>query len=207
MTAGREVSSLVLASASPTRARLLALAGVPAVARAPGIDEARIKREGQAAGLPPDDIVRQLATAKAMAVAADEPRTARVIGADQALICDGRWFDKARDRAEAGAVLGQLQGRRHRLISAVAVVKDGRPHFGHVEEATLTMRRLSPADIDAYLALAGPSVLASVGCYRLEGVGVRLFEAIAGDFFTILGLPLLALLRYLREEGVIDGAA
>lgn len=207
MMAVREVSSLVLASASPARARLLARARVPVVARASGIDEERIKREGRAAGLPPDDIVRQLATAKAMAVAADEPSAARVVGADQALICDGQWFDKARDPAEARAILGQLQGRRHRLISAVVVTRDGRPHFHHVEGAELAMRPLTARDIDAYLALAGPSVLDSVGCYRLEDVGVRLFEAIDGDFFTILGLPLLALLRYLREEGVIDGGA
>lgn len=205
MIGGKIMSSVVLASASPARARLLSQAGVKVVVRPAAIDEAALKRQGQAAGRTFDDIARQLATTKAMAVAAGQPPATCVIGADQALICDGAWFDKARDLDEAAAVLARLQGRCHRLISAVCVTRAGRPAFSHVGEARLTMRRLTPGDIARYLALAGPSVLGAVGCYHLEGVGVRLFEAIEGDFFTILGLPLLPLLRYLREEGVIDG--
>ena len=198
------MTSLVLASASPTRARLLARAHVPATIRAADVDEAAIKRRLLAEGRPFDAIVQALAEAKAVAVAAAAGPGVLVIGCDQALIHDDVWFDKARDRSEAATILGRLQGGRHDLISAVVVVKDGQTAFRHVARATLTMRALSASDIDAYLTLAGPAVLDSVGCYRLEEIGVRLFEAIDGDFFTILGLPLLPLLRYLREEGVID---
>ena len=200
------MASLVLASASPARARLLARAGVPAAIQAAVLDEGAIKRRLLAERRDFEAIVLALAEAKATVVAAEIGREAFVIGCDQALIHEGTWFDKARDRDAAAAVLGRLQGRRHDLISAVVVAKDGQPTFRHVARATLGMRPLTARDIDAYLTRAGPGVLGAVGCYHLEGIGVRLFDTVEGDFFTILGLPLLPLLRYLREEGVIDAA-
>jgi len=144
-----------------------------------------------------------LARAKAEAVARRHPG-ALVIGADQILESDGRWFEKPKDAADAAATLKALAGRTHRLISAVAVSRDDGTAWEHVETARLTMRRLSDADIGRYLKDAGPAVLESVGAYRLEGIGARLFTAIDGDYFTILGLPLLPLLGFLRAASAID---
>lgn len=142
-----------------------------------------------------------MARAKAEAVS---PRHsgALVIGADQILECAGTWFDKPPDAAEAARHLGSLCGRTHRLVSAVCVVRDGQSLWHVVETAQLTMRPLSETAIAAYLEQAGPEVLDSVGAYRLEGLGAQLFSEIEGDFFTVLGLPLLPLLAFLRQHGI-----
>ena len=188
---------IVLASASPTRQAMLSQAGVAFRPVSPDIDEAVVK-----AGEP--DARRaalRLAELKAGAVAVANPGDL-VIGADQMLDCDGRRFDKPNDRSAARRQLMALCGRRHRLVTAVAVATaaDG-VVWSHCEEASLTMRRFSDAFIDGYLAENGDAVLSSVGAYQLESRGAQLFERVEGDFFTILGLPLLPLLAFLRSRG------
>ncbi len=143
-----------------------------------------------------------LAEAKAHAVSGRH-NDAWVIGADQMLVCEGRWFDKPADKNEALTHLKTLRGRGHDLISAVCVAKNHEIDWRHVESTHLTMLDLSDAFFEDYLAKAGPEVLESVGAYRLEGVGAQLFSKIEGDYFTILGLPLLPLLAYLREAELI----
>ena len=130
-------------------------------------------------------------------------RNALVIGADQVLVLDGALFDKPVDRADAAATLRRLRGRRHELVSAVAVVLDGATIWRHAEAAHLTMRPFSDDFLDAYLDAVGEAAYASVGAYFLEGAGIQLFSEIEGDFFTILGLPLLPLLAFLRERGAV----
>ena len=137
---------------------------------------------------------------------ADDHGKALVIGADQILDCDGRWFDKPASMDEAANHLRALSGRTHRLVSAGCVATGGVVSWRHVETPSMTMRRLDDDFIADYLDRAGPSVLESVGAYRLEGIGARLFERIDGDYFTILGLPLLPLLAFLRDAGVVDGS-
>lgn len=127
---------------------------------------------------------------------------AAVIGADQILVLGRALFEKPTTKARAAADLERLSGRRHRLVSAVAVACQGRVRWSHVATARLTMRRLSRAEIAAYLDAAGPEVLGSVGAYQVEALGIRLFERIDGDYFTVLGLPLLPLLGYLRRVGL-----
>lgn len=191
---------LVLASASASRARLLAAAGIAAVREAAGIDEDAIKaacrRDGRDAG----SCAVALADAKALRVGARHPN-ALVIGADQILECDGRWFDKPADRAAARAQLEDLRGRAHELATAACVARDGAVLWHVLERPRLAMRRFSDTFLDDYLDAVGDEALASVGAYQLEGRGVQLFERVEGDFFSILGLPLLPLLRFLRAEG------
>ena len=145
-----------------------------------------------------------LAEAKAVAVSADSPG-ALIIGADQILECEGALFDKPASEVEAARQLRHLSGRDHRLISALCVARDGAPPWRHAAVARLTMRKLSDAFIADYLNRAGPAVVDAVGSYHLEGLGVHLFSRIDGDYFVILGLPLLPLLAFLRGEGAIDG--
>ncbi len=186
---------LVLASTSTVRARLLAAAGVPFRVRPSGFDEGPMKRELRARAQPAGAAAAALAQAKAMAVA--EP-TALVLGADQILSLDGAWFDKPADRAEAKAGLLRLAGRTHELESALVVMRQGEVLWRHAETARLTMRAFDAALIEAYLDAAGADALTSVGAYQVEGVGVQLFDKIEGDFFAILGLPLVPLLGFLR---------
>lgn len=168
------------------------------------IDERTIRDACLEAGATAEIAALTLARAKAGETAPRHPGHL-VIGADQILECGGRWFERPRDRADAKETLENLQGRTHRLITAVAVNRDGAGVWEHVETAVLTMRRLDAAAIDRYLDEAGSAALESVGVYRLEGVGARLFTGVEGDFFTVLGLPLLPLLAFLRENGAIDG--
>ena len=126
-----------------------------------------------------------------------------MIGADQILECDGAWFDKPRSMSEARSHLLALRGRTHRLATAACVVRDGQRIWHHVSVPALTMRAFSDAFLDSYLERCGDDLLSSVGAYRLEGAGAQLFARIRGDFFTILGLPLLELLGFLREHGVV----
>jgi nucleoside triphosphate pyrophosphatase len=196
------VSALILASSSAVRARMLAAAGVEAIIDPAAIDEARIKAESQAAGRDAGDCALFLAEAKAKDVARRH-HGARVLGADQMLECEGRWFDKPRDLGEARAQLQALSGRNHRLITAAAVVRDGALLWRALECPVLTMRRVSAAFLDRYLAAMGKRVLTTVGGYELEGLGAQLMTRIEGDYFAILGLPILPLLAFLREDGAL----
>jgi septum formation protein len=190
-------SPLVLASGSAVRRRLLEAAGIPVEVRPASLDERAV--EATATRDDPSAVAALLARAKALRVAKDVPDRL-VIGADQTLALGSRRFDKPADRAAAGAQLQTLAGRTHELHAAVAVARGSGVLFEHVDVARLTMRPLSAAVLDRYLDAAGAAVTASVGGYQLEALGVHLFERIEGDHFTILGLPLLPLLAYLRAE-------
>jgi septum formation protein len=192
----------VLASKSDIRGKILAAAGLRFEIRPANIDE----RGVEAAAKPEDAYAaaRILARAKAEAVSATMPDRP-VLGADQTLARGAQRFTKPKDRADALAQLQALRGRTHELHSALALVADGKMLFHCVETARLTMRDLSDRFLEDYLDMAGDLALASVGAYQLEGIGVHLFERIEGDYFTILGLPLLQLLTYLRGAGFVDG--
>ena len=155
-----------------------------------------------AEGAPARDIADALAELKAQRVAMRRPDRL-VLGADQVLVCDGRLFDKPADLAEARTQLAQLRGKRHHLLSAAVVFEDMRPVWRHVGRADLTMRAFSDAFLDRYLEEEGEAVLASVGAYRLEDGGAQLFSRVEGDLFTIMGLPLLELLTFLRTREVV----
>ena len=191
---------LVLASGSSTRAALLRAAGLRFEACPARIDEDAVKQAAHADGLAPDDAALLLAELKAARVRAPG---ALVIGADQLLVCEGRWFDKPRDRNEARAHLLALRGRVHALVTAIVCLRDGAAVWRHVAAPRLRTRRFSDAFLDAYLAAEGTAVLASVGAYRLEGLGVQLFEVVEGEHAAVLGLPLLALLGFLRDHGAL----
>lgn len=190
----------MLASASSARRLVLERAGVAHVCEPAAIDETAVKSALQ--GIAVEEVALALADSKACAVAARRPG-ALVIGADQILECDGRWFDKPANLPEAARHLRALRGRTHRLVSAVVAVKDGQRLWRHVAEARLTMRPFSDQFLDDYLARGEPAILESVGAYRLEGLGAQLFETVEGDYFTILGLPLLPLLEFLRRERLL----
>ncbi len=188
----------MLASASSARAQVLDGAGIPYLRDPASIDEGGITSACRAKGAAV--VAEALARAKAEAVSARH-RGALVVGADQILECGDIWFDKPADGECAAAHLRTLRGRTHRLVSAVCVVRDGKRIWRHMETARLTMWAFDDAFIDRYLERAGPAVLESLGAYRLEGVGAQLFSDIQGDFFAILGLPLLPLLAFLRRNG------
>jgi septum formation protein len=198
----RNAPRVVLASASLSRRRLLENAGVPLLAQAPGVDESQVKAALLAEGAEASQVAETLAELKARKVAAQHPG-ALVVGGDQMLECDGVWFDKPADREAAAMTLRALSGRQHQLISAVVVVRDEARLWHRIERARLTVRPLSEAFIASYLACAGESALDSVGAYRLEDRGAQLFSRVEGDYFTILGLPLLPLLDFLRNHGVV----
>jgi septum formation protein len=193
---------VILASASAIRASLLRNAGVAVDIVPASVDETAIKQAMRARGASADDCALALAAHKAELVSRQHP-AALVIGADQMLECDETWFDKPPDRARAVAQLHALSGKTHALVSAVTVVRGGAPLWQHVERARLTMRRLDDAFIAGYLDAVGELALRSVGAYQLEGRGVQLFNHVDGDHFSILGLPLLPLLGFLRQHGVV----
>ena len=193
---------LVLASESAARAGLLDAAGLRFEARPARIDEDAVKQSAQAEGVPPADAALLLAELKAARVR--EPG-AVVIGADQLLVCEGRWLSKPRDLPAAREQLRALRGRTHTLFTAVTCLRDGAPLWRHVAQPRLRMRAFSDAFLEAYLAAEGDAATTSVGAYRLEGPGVHLFDAVEGEHAAILGLPLLPLLSYLRDSGVIAG--
>jgi septum formation protein len=192
---------LILASASEGRAALLRQAGVPVEIVPAGVDEAAAKAAMLAEAAPPRDVADALAELKARRVAARRPGRL-VLGADQVLVCAGRIHDKPRDLVDARAQLAALRGQRHELLSAAVVFEDGAPVWRHVGRAQLTMRPFSDAFLDAYVAEQGASLLSTVGAYRLEAGGAQLFSRVDGDIFTIVGLPLLELLAFLRTRGV-----
>ena len=193
---------VILASASAARRDLLRNAGVAIDIEAARIDEAEIKKSLKAEGASSRVAAESLAELKALRIARNRPGCL-VIGADQMLDLEGRWFDKPVDRAAAATQLRALSGRTHKLISALVVVREEARLWHHVAEARLTMRQLSDDFIEAYLNQAGTEVCASVGAYQLEGIGAQLFAKIEGDYFTILGLPLLPLLDFLRNHRVL----
>jgi septum formation protein len=200
MTLWRGKSPLILASQSRARQALLSNAGIGFEAVTAEIDERAVQ---QASGLSaPGEIASLLAREKALSVSARQPGQF-VIGADQTLALGERLFSKPAGRAQAAEQLRALAGRSHELHSAVAVARDGKILFEAVAIAGMTMRRLGEAEIDVYLDEAGDAVTSSVGAYQLEGLGVHLFERIEGDHFTILGLPLLPLLAFLRSQRVL----
>jgi septum formation protein len=194
---------LLLASESAARRAMLHAAGVAHDAMAAGVDEESAKAALCADGISPRDLADALAELKAMRVSRRVPG-ALVLGGDQTLALeDGTLFDKPADRAGAAEQLRQLSGRTHILHSAAVIAEAGRPIWRHVDRAKLTMRVLSDAFIESYLDLEYDHVRFCVGTYRIEGPGAQLFARIEGNHFTILGLPLLPLLDYLRVRGVI----
>jgi nucleoside triphosphate pyrophosphatase len=196
---------LILASGSKSRARLLEAAGLAFVVEPPGLDEAVMREAVSGEGaLTPHDIAEVLARAKAEAVSDLAPK-AYVIGGDQVLALGNTIFTKPDSMEAARRQLLDLRGKTHTLHTAVAVATDGETIWAETTIASLTMRKLSPEFIGRYLAAAGDEVLSSVGAYQLESLGVQLFEKIDGDYFSILGLPLIPLLDTLRREGVIEG--
>jgi septum formation protein len=196
---------LILASASRSRAKLLEAAGLAFIVEPPGLDEAAMRQaiSGERS-LDPHDIAEVLARAKAEAVS-DLAAKAYVIGGDQVLELDGAVLSKPDSMEAARSQLLDLRGKTHTLHTSVAVATNGEAIWAETAIASLTMRKLSPEFIGRYLAAAGEEVLGSVGAYQLEGLGVQLFERIDGDYFSILGLPLIPLLDTLRREGVIEG--
>jgi septum formation protein len=196
-----EGEPLVLASKSEIRRQILTASGIPVDVRPAAIDERSIECEAGPASAAA--VARLLAAAKAKAVSGTMPGRV-VLGADQTLGIDGRTFAKPADRTTARAQLDLLRGRTHELHSAVAVVQDGNVVFEFVGSARLTVRPFSEAFLDRYLDTVGTAAMQSVGCYQLEGLGIHLFERIDGDHFTILGLPLLPLLGFLRSRGWLD---
>lgn len=196
----RGTSSLVLASKSAARRALLAAAGLPHEAFTVAVDERGLEEEAVRAGAGPVAVASHLARAKALAGSAFLPGRL-VIGADQTLALGDEAFHKAPDMTAARRQLARLAGHTHSLHSAVAVARDGEVLFETAQSAHLTMRALSEAAREAYLAAAGDAVLSSVGGYQLEGLGIHLFERIDGDHSVILGLPLLPLLAFLRSRG------
>jgi septum formation protein len=193
---------IILATASAARRAVLAAAGIDFTAQAAAVDEAAIKESAQAEGLAPAEAAMLLAEAKAQRIARREPE-AVVIGADQMLVCQDRWFDKPPDMAAARDHLLALRGKPHELVTAVVCWRHGERVWQHLARPRLTMRNFSDEFLDAYLAAEGEAVLGSVGAYRLEGLGVQLFSAVEGEHSAILGLPLVPLLGFLRGHGVL----
>jgi septum formation protein len=194
---------LVLASASLTRVAMLQAAGLRFDQEPAAVDEAAMKDALRAEQVLPADAAVALAELKAVRIAARRAGDVIVLGADQILTCEGIWFDKPQDRAEARAHLDQLVGRRHELTTAVVAFRSGARVWHHVAAARLWVRPCSPAFLDAYLDAVGDTALGSVGAYQIEGPGAQLFARIEGDRFAILGLPLLELLEFLRLQGVL----
>jgi septum formation protein len=203
LQAGRP--ALILASTSKSRARILEAAGLAFIVEPPGLDESVMRQAVSGEDtLSPHDIAEVLARAKAEAVSDLAPK-AYVIGGDQVLALGKTILTKPDSMEAARRQLLDLRGKTHHLHTAVAVATNGATIWAETTVATLTMRKLSPEFIGHYLAAAGDEVLNSVGAYQLESVGVQLFDKIEGDYFSILGIPLVSLLDTLRREGAIEG--
>lgn len=198
---GAGSARLILASASATRARLLVNAGVPFEVAPAHVDEASLKTAMRAEGAHSGDTALALAELKAVRISTAQP-DALVLGCDQLLDCAGAWFDKATDRADAARQLRALSGKSHELATAACVVQGGRRLWHAIEAPRLVMRPLDEALIEGYLDRAEDEAIGCVGAYRLEGLGSQLFARVEGDYFSILGLPLLALLDFLRGQRI-----
>jgi septum formation protein len=193
--------AIILASKSQARTAVLKGAGVPFEVAVAGVDEDAVKTAMLAEGATPRDVADALAELKAVKISRGRPGF--VIGADQTLEFEGGLYDKAETLDAARDRLKLLRGKPHRLHSAVVVAQDGAPIWREVVSATLTMRDFSDGFLEDYLVAEGEHALGSVGCYRLEGPGAQLFAKIEGDYFAILGLPLLGLLDLLRRHGAV----
>lgn len=191
----------ILASGSSTRADLLRRARVPFEIVVPRVDEDQVRRSLEAEAAKPRDIADALAELKARRIADKHPG-AMVLGCDQVLDLEGRVLSKPGSPEEAVAQLTEMQGRRHQLLSAAVIYENGQPVWRHVGQVRLRMRELSPGFIESYIARNWDSVRHSVGAYKLEEEGVRLFSAIEGDLFNVLGMPLIELLNYLILRGL-----
>lgn len=202
-TGARKGHAVYLASRSRTRAELLANAGIPFTAEVAGVDEPEVKAAMRAKGASTQTAADTLAALKAKKISARHPH-AFVIGSDQILECGGVWFDKPVDMDQARAQLQTLRGRDHRLVSVTCVFLENTRAWSHLSIAELAMRDFSDTFLEDYLDAMGPRVLDVVGGYEIEGLGAQLFSKISGDFFSILGLPLLPLLEFLRENGVVE---
>lgn len=193
--------TLILASQSASRRAMLTAAGVAHEAVAAQVDELSAKESLLAAGTIPRDLADALAQLKALKVSGLAP-AALVLGSDSVVaLDDGSMLDKPVSRADAADHLRRMSGRHHDLYSAAVIAENGRPVWRHVDRARLHVRRLSEAFIDSYLDREWPAIAGCVGCYRIEGPGAQLFSRIEGSHFTILGLPLLPVLDYLRTRG------
>ncbi len=195
-------AKLVLASASAARATLLRRAGVEFLVEVAAIDEDEVKRSVRAEGSDAGRAAETLAELKASRVSRRRPQCL-VIGVDQILDCDGVWFDKPPNIEAARRDLRALSGRAHTQVTAVCVVGDGSVLWRHTERSRLVMRVISEDFLESYLAAVGDAVLECAGAYQLEGVGAQLFAEVDGDYFSILGLPLLPLLGFLRGRGAV----
>ncbi|RWK33522.1 Maf-like protein [Mesorhizobium sp.] len=195
---------IILASGSPFRKALLVNAGVPVEAVPAEVDERALEAPLKDSGISPEDVALVLAEAKATEVSERKPG-ALVLGCDQTLSLGDEVFHKPADMEAARRHLLALSGKTHQLNSAVVLARDGAVLWRHVGVASLTMRKLDPAFIGRHLARVGANALSSVGAYQIEGEGIQLFERVEGDYFTIVGLPLLPVLAKLRELGAIDG--
>jgi septum formation protein len=196
----RERDPLVLASRSSARRALLQAAGIPLEPHPADLDERAL--EADASSLAPGAVAQLLSREKAKAVARARPGRL-ILAADQVASLGTERFSKPADRAAARAQLRALSGRSHELHSAITFAQDEAVLFEHVEVARLTMRPLSEAFLDIYLDAAGNAAMASVGAYQVEGLGIQLFERIEGDYFTVLGLPLIPVLDFLRRRGCL----
>ena len=195
---------LVLASKSPFRSALLKNAGIEFSTASADIDERAVEAPLYETGATPEEVAQVLAEAKALDVSEKNPG-AVVIGCDQTLSLGDEIFHKPADMEAARRQLLKFSGKTHQLNSAVVLVKDGKTLWRHVSIARMTMRDLDPGFVGRYLGRVGDIALSSVGAYQVEGPGIQLFDKIEGDYFTIIGLPLLPLLAELRKEKLIDG--
>lgn len=192
--------TLILASGSSSRKRMLEDVGLTFEVESPRVDEEAAKASLRADGLKPRDQADALAELKALSVS--RKREGFVIGADQMLAVEGDTLDKPKSVSEAREHLLRLRGRTHELLTAAVVAREGAIIWRHVDTPKLKMRAFSDAFLDDYIARAGDATLHSVGAYQLEGFGAQLFERVEGDYFSVLGLPLLPLLAFLREHGI-----
>jgi septum formation protein len=197
---GMQTAGLILASQSKARYHMLRAAGLSFMVQDPDLDETAMQQKLKESMVPPEMVAQALAHAKALSIAHKRPADL-VIGADQILYCNGRIYSKAQDVEEARAVLKSLSAKQHELISAVCVAHQDRVIWQQTDRARVTFRTLDDRTIDQYCALAQSALLRSVGAYEVEGMGGWLIDRIEGDHFTIMGLPLLPLLHFLRGRG------
>ena len=193
---------ITLASGSSVRAKLLAAAGVSFSVQPARVDEGAIVAALKAEEAKPQEIADTLAEYKARQVAG-KMGSGLVIGADQVLVCNGKLYEKPKNLAEARAHLRALRGQGHQLISTVVIYEDNKPVWRTLGRAQLVMREFSDEFLETYVMHEGEDLLSTVGCYKLEGAGVTLFSRVQGDYFTILGLPLLEVLDFLRSRKAI----